>query len=109
MYGHGERPHQCYYAGCDRSQPGNGFPRRYNLFDHMKRMHDHKEDTANPSPAGTALGKAAIQSKSRGSKRRPNSPLDSAQPAQRPKPRSSRALKPPTRQGGYPPNSACRY
>ncbi|GIZ40709.1 hypothetical protein CKM354_000403700 [Cercospora kikuchii] len=44
MHGHGERPHLCFYPGCERGIPGNGFPRRYNLFDHMKRVHDHKEE-----------------------------------------------------------------
>lgn len=49
MHGHGDRPHLCFYAGCERGVPGNGFPRRYNLFDHMKRVHDHKEDSASAS------------------------------------------------------------
>lgn len=44
MHGHGDRPHLCLYPGCERSIPGNGFPRRYNLFDHMRRVHDHQED-----------------------------------------------------------------
>lgn len=44
MHGHGDRPHLCYYPGCERGIPGNGFPRRYNLFDHMKRVHDHREE-----------------------------------------------------------------
>lgn len=44
MHGHGERPHLCFYPGCERGIPGHGFPRRYNLFDHMKRVHDHKEE-----------------------------------------------------------------
>lgn len=44
MHGHGDRPHLCYYPGCERGVPGSGFPRRYNLFDHMKRVHDHKAD-----------------------------------------------------------------
>ena len=39
MHGHGEKPHLCSYEDCDRSVPGNGFPRRWNLFDHMKRVH----------------------------------------------------------------------
>ena len=39
MHGHGEKPHLCHYEDCDRSLPGNGFPRRWNLFDHMKRVH----------------------------------------------------------------------
>ncbi|TKA22569.1 hypothetical protein B0A50_08139 [Salinomyces thailandicus] len=56
MHGHGDRPHLCYYPGCERGMLGNGFPRRYNLFDHMRRVHDHKDDptslTASPDPAG---------------------------------------------------------
>ena len=53
LHGHGERPHLCQYVGCDRAVEGKGFPRRYNLYDHMKRVHDHKEDpqagTRNPA------------------------------------------------------------
>ncbi|KAF1983957.1 hypothetical protein K402DRAFT_297776, partial [Aulographum hederae CBS 113979] len=41
MHGHGSRPHLCTYADCERSIPGHGFPRRYNLYDHMKRVHDY--------------------------------------------------------------------
>lgn len=41
MHGHGSKPHLCIFEDCDRAQPGNGFPRRYNLFDHMKRVHDY--------------------------------------------------------------------
>ncbi|OQO06712.1 hypothetical protein B0A48_08499 [Cryoendolithus antarcticus] len=61
MHGHGERPHLCVYSGCERGFAGNGFPRRYNLFDHMKRVHDHKEETqsghGSPDKAGTNLTK----------------------------------------------------
>ncbi|KAK4546899.1 hypothetical protein LTR36_001631 [Oleoguttula mirabilis] len=60
MHGHGDRPHLCYYPGCERGIPGNGFPRRYNLFDHMKRVHDHKEEptsvTGSPDIAGDNQG-----------------------------------------------------
>lgn len=49
MHGHGDRPHLCYYPGCERGILGNGFPRRYNLFDHMKRVHDHRDEQATPS------------------------------------------------------------
>ncbi|KAF1815126.1 hypothetical protein P152DRAFT_246688 [Eremomyces bilateralis CBS 781.70] len=41
MHGHGSRPHLCLYEGCERSVSGNGFPRRYNLLDHMRRVHDY--------------------------------------------------------------------
>lgn len=50
MHGHGSRPHLCHFADCERSVPGNGFPRRYNLFDHMKRVHDYTGPTTEPSP-----------------------------------------------------------
>ena len=44
MHGHGAKPHLCKYEECDRALPGNGFPRRYNLYDHMKRVHDYKPE-----------------------------------------------------------------
>jgi hypothetical protein len=50
MHGHGSRPHLCHFVDCERSAPGNGFPRRYNLFDHMKRVHDFTGPTTEPSP-----------------------------------------------------------
>ena len=37
--------HLCLYPGCERGIPGNGFPRRYNLFDHMRRVHNHQDDS----------------------------------------------------------------
>lgn len=40
MHGHGPKPHLCYFKDCERAQEDNGFPRRWNLFDHMKRVHD---------------------------------------------------------------------
>ncbi|KAI9693623.1 MAG: hypothetical protein M1822_002894 [Bathelium mastoideum] len=49
MHGHGAKPHLCSYKDCERSIPGNGFPRRYNLFDHMKRVHDYKAPASPPA------------------------------------------------------------
>ncbi|KAL6715487.1 hypothetical protein ACLMJK_006448 [Lecanora helva] len=40
MHGHGPKPHLCFFKDCERAQEDNGFPRRWNLFDHMKRVHD---------------------------------------------------------------------
>jgi len=59
MHGHGDRPHLCYYPGCERGILGNGFPRRYNLFDHMKRVHDHKEEPTQPSQDSQGQRKVA--------------------------------------------------
>ncbi|KAI9717609.1 MAG: hypothetical protein M1812_004554 [Candelaria pacifica] len=50
MHGHGAKPHLCSYEDCERSMPGNGFPRRWNLFDHMRRVHDY---TGPPSSTGS--------------------------------------------------------
>lgn len=56
MHGHGSRPHLCHFADCDRAVPGSGFPRRYNLFDHMKRVHDFTGPTTEPSPPSQQAG-----------------------------------------------------
>lgn len=86
MHGHGDRPHLCFYSGCDRGLPGNGFPRRYNLFDHMKRVHDHKEDNSSglASPEVTAAD-ASGQRKSAGRKRKAPSSATSDSASQRQK------------------------
>lgn len=39
MHGHGDKPYLCTYEGCDRAVAGNGFPRNWNLRDHMRRVH----------------------------------------------------------------------
>ena len=48
MHGHDSKPHLCTYADCERSLPGNGFSKRYYLFDHMKRVHDYAGSTSPP-------------------------------------------------------------
>lgn len=68
MHGHGDRPHLCYYPECDRSRIGHGFPRRYNAFDHMKRVHGWKGDQNNPSSSpkeGTAPGLRKVAGRKR--------------------------------------------
>jgi hypothetical protein len=40
MHGHGDKPYLCPYEGCDRAIPGSGFPRNWNLRDHMRRVHN---------------------------------------------------------------------
>jgi hypothetical protein len=39
MHGNGDKPHHCTHEGCEHNVPGNGFPRLWNLRDHMKRVH----------------------------------------------------------------------
>lgn len=55
MHGHGTKPYPCTYAGCDRAQPGNGFPRKWNLHDHMHRVHNAAPP---PEDDGKDSGKA---------------------------------------------------
>ncbi|KAI9753063.1 MAG: hypothetical protein M4579_005362 [Chaenotheca gracillima] len=49
MHGHGAKPFTCHFEDCERSVEGCGFPRRWNLLDHMKRVHDFKGDTSSRS------------------------------------------------------------
>lgn len=48
MHGHGEKPFLCTFSGCERGLPGHGFPRHWNLRDHMRRVHDRE-----PSPSSS--------------------------------------------------------
>lgn len=48
MHGHGDKPHLCTYQDCERSILGNGFPRRWNLYDHMRRVHGYTGSASSP-------------------------------------------------------------
>lgn len=52
LHGHGDKPYLCVYEGCERSVPGNGFPRQWNLRDHMKRVHNDHRTVAGSPPSG---------------------------------------------------------
>ncbi|KOS19388.1 Metal regulatory transcription factor 1 [Escovopsis weberi] len=54
LHGHGDKPFLCMYKGCERSIPGSGFPRQWNLRDHMKRVHNDHGSAGNSPPAGPA-------------------------------------------------------
>lgn len=75
MHGHGDRPHLCYYPGCERGIPGNGFPRRYNLFDHMKRVHDHKEEPTSLNGSPSMSGETQAPKRAGGRKRKASGPI----------------------------------
>lgn len=64
MHGHGSKPHLCAYPDCERAIPGNGFPRRYNLYDHMKRVHDYTSPSSQTEPS-SPHGHSAKRSTSR--------------------------------------------
>lgn len=71
LHGHGDNPHLCFFEGCDRSIPGYGFPRRWNLYDHMRRVHDYVSSERHSSPeTSPAGGQAPRKKESSGRKRR---------------------------------------
>jgi hypothetical protein len=59
LHGHGEKPFLCQYDGCERGLPGNGFPRQWNLKDHMKRVHNDHGSASGSPPAVTATAQPA--------------------------------------------------
>lgn len=59
MHGHGAKPFLCKFDGCERAHENHGFPRRWNLLDHMKRVHGYSaSETSNnsdsPSPSDSS-------------------------------------------------------
>ncbi|KAK0109845.1 hypothetical protein ONS95_002515 [Cadophora gregata] len=64
LHGHGDKPFLCTYDSCERGLPGNGFPRHWNLRDHMKRVHNDpgqaqskSNASASPPPSGSIKNK----------------------------------------------------
>ncbi|KIX04064.1 uncharacterized protein Z518_07617 [Rhinocladiella mackenziei CBS 650.93] len=57
LHNHGVNPFLCKFPDCDRAREGNGFPRRWNQRDHMKRVHDYVEDDS-PKDRSTAPDQA---------------------------------------------------
>ncbi|KAH8650309.1 hypothetical protein BGZ60DRAFT_421717 [Tricladium varicosporioides] len=69
MHGHGDKPHLCTHEGCERSVPGNGFPRHWNLRDHMKRVHNDLAPTESKAIRHTSVADGPT----RGTKRKADS------------------------------------
>ncbi|KAM7223847.1 zinc finger protein GLI2 [Rhypophila decipiens] len=69
MHGHGEKPYLCTYEGCERSLPGHGFPRQWNLRDHMRRVHNDNGAPVQPTSPPSSGSNTA----SRGRKRKTDS------------------------------------
>jgi len=59
---HGHQAYNCTYKGCERSQEGRGFPRAWNLKDHMRRVHN---DPCVSIPSDQGAAEEDRQSKSR--------------------------------------------
>jgi hypothetical protein len=79
---HGHQAYNCTYKGCERSQEGKGFPRAWNLKDHMRRVHnDHGNGSTHGSHGDQQLrqrkkSKSSASSSRKSSKSMPvaNSP-----------------------------------
>lgn len=74
---HGHQAYNCTYKGCERSQDGKGFPRAWNLKDHMRRVHnDHgsgaiQGQAEEPQPKGRRKSKGSSASSRKSSKSMP--------------------------------------
>jgi len=87
MHGHGEKPYLCKYEDCDRSITGNGFPRRWNLQDHMKRVHDDlgPPSTGSASPSPSSVSSTAPPKVNASGRKKRASISAQDQPSKRPK------------------------
>jgi len=81
MHGHGPKPHLCFFKDCDRAQEDNGFPRRWNLFDHMKRVHDfagtEPSNKSNSPPPSSSSPEPQMDLPTK-KRRTPSPPVDGA-------------------------------
>lgn len=74
---HGHQAYNCTYKGCERSQEGKGFPRAWNLKDHMRRVHnDHgngatQDQNEEQQPKGRRKSKSSSSSSRKSSKSMP--------------------------------------
>ncbi|KAI1769097.1 hypothetical protein GGR53DRAFT_278589 [Hypoxylon sp. FL1150] len=77
MHGHGDKPYLCTYEGCDRAVPGNGFPRQWNLKDHMRRVHNDNGNNIHPISGSPPSAQSAAVHSAKGRKRKNKDSIDS--------------------------------
>ena len=95
MHGHGAKPFLCKFEGCERAHENHGFPRRWNLLDHMKRVHAYSpsepsNNSDSPSPSDSSTQNSHKDPATGQRKRRTPSPTENAV-AKRTKVATSRA------------------
>ncbi|KAI1115099.1 hypothetical protein F5Y14DRAFT_145787 [Nemania sp. NC0429] len=93
MHGHGDKPYLCTYEGCERAISGNGFPRQWNLRDHMRRVHN---DNGNSLTTHTALPQATHESSAvsvKGRKRKNKDSVDSSSSSRKQASKSAQAAE----------------
>ncbi|KAJ3556147.1 hypothetical protein NPX13_g10201 [Xylaria arbuscula] len=93
MHGHGDKPYLCTYEGCERAIPGNGFPRQWNLRDHMRRVHNDNGNslTAHTGPSQTTHTSSAQSAKGR--KRKSKDSPDSSSSSRKQASKSAQAAE----------------
>ncbi|KAM5360083.1 hypothetical protein ACJZ2D_013994 [Fusarium nematophilum] len=77
LHGHGDKPFLCPHEGCERAIEGNGFPRRWNLLDHVRRI--HKMDGSRVRSRGGVAQRAGLKrrrSAAKGASRETTSELE---------------------------------
>ncbi|KAF3001578.1 hypothetical protein E8E14_002013 [Neopestalotiopsis sp. 37M] len=85
MHGHGDKPYLCSYEGCDRAVPGCGFPRNWNLRDHMRRVHNDNGSSLNMSAAShSSRGSQSASVKGRKRKSKDSESSHSRKPSSKP-------------------------
>lgn len=82
MHGHGAKPFLCKFEGCERAHENHGFPRRWNLLDHMKRVHGYSasepsNNSGSPSPSDSSSHNSQKDPANGQRKRRTPSPMES--------------------------------
>lgn len=70
MHGHGDKPYLCTYEGCDRAVPGCGFPRNWNLRDHMRRVHNDNGTSLNIPTGAHSSSRGLSSASAKGRKRK---------------------------------------
>ncbi|KAK8056008.1 C2H2 transcription factor, partial [Apiospora rasikravindrae] len=70
MHGHGDKPYLCTYEGCDRAVPGCGFPRNWNLRDHMRRVHNDNGQSLSSGAPSSVSGRGSTSHSTKGRKRK---------------------------------------
>ncbi|CAI4219185.1 unnamed protein product [Parascedosporium putredinis] len=72
---HGHQAYNCTYAGCERSLDGKGFPRAWNLKDHMRRVHN---DNGVGPIAGSQQRGGVVEDQAKARRKSKSSPVSSA-------------------------------
>lgn len=82
MHGHGEKPFLCTFSGCERGLEGHGFPRHWNLRDHMRRVHNQEPSPSTSSKPIKVSRKRKTDAQEGGANKRALTSTSTAEPPQ---------------------------